>query len=60
MRLPVRMLRFVATGVAGLVAPGLGTAAGVADSFFLDRWLKGHSPNLFMNQLKKLAEEHAD
>ena len=52
--LPVRVLRFVLTTAAGAVQPVLGALAGVTDSFFVDKWLAGYSPRLFLDQIRQL------
>jgi hypothetical protein len=54
-RLPVRAARFVITSIAGLLLPVLGgIAASAVDSFFVDRWLKGYSPSLLMDDIRRL------
>ena len=58
-RLPLKMFRFAITTAAG-VLPGIGgllggIAAGAIDSFFVDKWLRGYSPNLFLDEMRKLT-----
>lgn len=52
--LPTKMLRFALTTGADLLLPGSGIALDVADSFFVEKWLQGYSPKLFLDQLRKL------
>ena len=54
--LPLRALRFALTTAAGLI-PGAGLAAGAIDSFFVDKWLKGYSPKLLLDELQRLSVE---
>ena len=55
--LPVRVLRFaLTTAVAGLSLP-IGLAAGAVDSLFVDRWLAGYNPKLFLDDLKKRLDQ---
>ncbi len=60
-KLPVKVLRFVITAAAGLI-PGIGglvggAAAGAVDSFFVDRWLNGYSPKLFIDTLQNIEPD---
>lgn len=64
-RLPTRIMRFVitagiSTGVA-LTYPAAGIAAGIAinlvDSFFVEKWLRGYSPRLFLDRLSELPQQ---
>lgn len=50
-RLPAKVIRFAITTVAGALHPVPGIIAGVADSFFVDLWLKGYAPKLFLDGL---------
>lgn len=53
--LPVKLVRFVLTTAAGLVFPlAGGIAASAVDSFFVDKWLKGFSPRMFLDDLRRL------
>ena len=53
--LPARVLRFIITATLGLLPGGtlIGTAAGAIDSFLLDGWFSGHSPKLFIDDLRQ-------
>lgn len=62
-RMPVRLLRLAITSVAGLI-PGVGgflggLAAEAVDSFFVERWLQGYSPKLFIDELQRLTPDDA-
>ncbi|MCU7929040.1 MAG: hypothetical protein KZQ97_21770 [Candidatus Thiodiazotropha sp. (ex Dulcina madagascariensis)] len=52
--LPTKTLRFVVTTAAGLVWPPAGLAAGAVDNFFLEKWLSGYNPRLFIDEMRKL------
>ena len=52
--LPVRLLRFAATTAAGALNPAIGTILSTADSFFIEKWLDGYTPKLFLEQLGEL------
>ncbi len=52
--LPARILRFVATTAAGSLGPIVGGLGGAADSFFIEKWLAGYSPRLFLEEVRKL------
>ena len=52
--LPLRGYRFVITALLGATNPLLGLAGSAIDSFFVDKWLKGYSPKLFLDELSKL------
>ena len=51
---PARVVRFLVTSVLGLI-PALGTLSSAVDSFFIERWLRGHSPKFFIEDLKQVA-----
>ena len=51
--LPFRILRFALTTAAGLI-PFVGPLVSVVDSFFVDKWIHGYSPKLFLDQLGRL------
>jgi len=53
--LPLRVLRFAITTAAGIIDPLIGTGVSVLDSFFVDKWLKGYSPKLFLDDLQELT-----
>jgi len=53
--LPIRLMRFAITTASGVINPLIGTGVGVLDSFFIDKWLSGYSPKLFLDDLRKLA-----
>ena len=52
--LPFKTVRFVITTAVGTIEPISGVCMGAVDSFFIDKWLKGFSPKLFIDQLRKL------
>ena len=52
--LPVKILRFIITATAGALQPLIGATVGVVDSFFIEKWLSGYSPRLFLDQLRSL------
>lgn len=52
--LPAKVLRLVITGLIGVVGLVPGVAASVADSFFLEKWLGGYSPRIFLDRLRTL------
>lgn len=52
--LPGRTIRFAVTMAAGLLSPIIGAGLGVADSFFVDQWLQGYTPKLFLDRLSSL------
>ena len=51
---PVRTLRLALTTALGLANPAAGIAAGVADTYFVDRWRHGYSPRLFLDRVARL------
>ena len=51
--LPLRVIRFAITSIAG-VNPVAGLAIGGIDNFFVDKWLSGYSPKLFLDELSQL------
>jgi len=60
-RWPMKAIRIMITAAFGLI-PGVGgllagIGADVVDSFFVDRWINGFSPKLFVDELQKLAPE---
>jgi len=60
-KVPVRLLRLAITSVAGLI-PGVGglvggLAADAVDSFFVEKWLEGYSPKLFIDELQSLTPD---
>lgn len=52
--LPLKVLRFAITAIAGLLNLPLGLTFGIGDSFFAEQWLKGYSPKLFLDELQKI------
>jgi hypothetical protein len=54
--LPIKTLRFVITSLAGL-NPAVGLITSAIDSFFVDKWLSGYSPKLFLDELSKLPKQ---
>jgi hypothetical protein len=55
--LPARLLRFIITTTVGILNPIAGPASSVVDSFFVEKWLEGYSPKLFLDELGKLPAE---
>lgn len=51
-----RVLRFLVTTAIGYLPGGsaLGTVAGGIDSFLVDRWFRGQSPKVFIDDLRQL------
>ncbi|MBT3190302.1 MAG: hypothetical protein HN736_13790 [Anaerolineae bacterium] len=52
--LPTRVIRFAITTTSGILNPVLGATTSILDSFFVDKWLKGFSPKLFLDELQEL------
>lgn len=57
--LPAKALRFTVTAAAGVVNPVFGVAAGAVDSFFVDLWLKGYTPKLFLDELVSIYPDNS-
>lgn len=55
---PTRVVRFALTTLAGMVSPVTGALAAAVDSFFVDRWLDGFRPRLFLDALSRLPYKH--
>jgi len=55
--LPFRAIRFAVTNVANAESPAMGLAFGVVDSFFVNKWLSGYSPKLFLDELSRIKIE---
>lgn len=55
--LPARVLRFIVTTAAGVLHPIVGPAMTAIDSFFVEKWLAGYSPKLFLNEVARLPTE---
>jgi hypothetical protein len=55
--LPSRVLRFVLVTAVGLLDPVAGAVGGAVDSFFVDRWFRGYSPRLLLDELRDLGLE---
>jgi hypothetical protein len=52
--LPGKAIRFAITAAVGVLNPLIGTGLGIADSFFVDQWLQGYSPKVFLDHLSSL------
>jgi len=52
--IPLRVIRFLATNSIGAINLPAGIISGMSDSFFLDKWLGGYSPKLFLEEIRKL------
>lgn len=52
--LPLKAVRFAITATVGLLNLPLGLTLGIGDSFFVEQWLKGYSPKLFLDELQKI------
>lgn len=60
-KFPVRLIRLAATSIVSLI-PGVGgllggLAADTVDSFFVEKWLKGYSPKLFLDELQRILPD---
>lgn len=53
-KFPTKIIKFAITKAADVLLPGSGTILEVADSFFVEKWLQGYSPKLFLDQLRKI------
>jgi hypothetical protein len=49
-----RVLRFVITTAAGFLGPVGSSIVSVIDSFFVERWLQGYTPKLFLDRYRDL------
>jgi len=56
--LPLRAIRFAITSIASAVSPAIGLPFGIVDSFFVNKWLSGYSPKLFLDELSKIRIEN--
>lgn len=56
--LPLRAIRFATTSIASAVSPAIGLPFGIVDSFFINKWLSGYSPKLFLDELSKIRIEN--
>ncbi|NKE71313.1 hypothetical protein [Candidatus Manganitrophus noduliformans] len=54
---PGRVLRFVITTASGILGPLGSSIVGAIDSFFLERWLGGYSPKLFLDRYQNLFKK---
>jgi hypothetical protein len=54
---PARIIRFGVAAVLGILSPVIGAAAGLADTLFTERYVKGYRPKLLFDQLHKLFPE---
>ena len=52
--LPARVIRFGLTSVMGAADPVSGVALGIADSFFVDKYLGGYRPKLMIDEVRKM------
>lgn len=52
--LPIKTLRFVVTTIAGSLEPITGIVAGAVNSYFIDKWLSGYNPRLFIDEVRTL------
>lgn len=57
--LPVKVCKFAVTSFIGdAISPNMGgPIAGAIEIFFVEKWLKGYSPTLFLDELSKLQEK---
>lgn len=55
--LPLRAIRFAITSIASAVSPAIGLPFGIVDSFFVNKWLSGYSPKLFLDELSRIKIE---
>lgn len=53
--IPLRSMRFTITFLTGLANPAIGLGIDIVDSFFIDNWLKGFTPKLFLDELQTLS-----
>jgi hypothetical protein len=56
--LPARVLRFIVTTAAGVLHPIAGPLMNAIDSFFVEKWLAGYSPKLFLNEVARLPTKN--
>lgn len=56
--LPLRAFRFAITSMVGALNLGVGLLTAAGDSFFVDKWLAGYSPKLFLDELSKIKIEN--
>ncbi len=52
--LPLKILRFAITSFVGAINPPVGLSVSAIDSFFVEKWLSGFSPRLFLDELSKI------
>ena len=52
--LPLRAIRFAITSTASAAFPAIGLPVAVIDSFFVNKWLSGYSPRLFLDELSRI------
>ena len=53
--LPLQLLHFAILTAIGLLDPVIGTTLSACDNFFVKKWLKGYSPKLYLDRLRKLV-----
>lgn len=52
--LPGKTLRFIVTTAVGALQPVAGLVSGCADSYFVEKWLSGYAPKLFIDEMRAL------
>ena len=58
--LPAKIMRFITTTALGaipVVGQAVGALAGVVDSFFIEKWLRGNSPKYFIDDIRQFQGE---
>ena len=53
--LPVKALRFIITATVGAIDPVISIVIGSIDGFFVEMWLTGYAPKLFIDEMKNLT-----
>lgn len=54
--LPLKAIRFLLTYVIGRHHPDIAAILAATDSFFVEKWLEGYSPSLFMDSIRELPK----
>jgi hypothetical protein len=54
--LPGKSLRFAITTGIGVINSPVGLVISVIDNFYLERWMKGYSPKIFLDEISKLKK----
>lgn len=52
--LPVKALRFIITATVGAIDPVISIVIGSIDGFFVEMWLTGYAPKLFIDEMRNL------